>query len=181
MREGSRLIGCIFASSQVIFTRIDVEAIAWSWGIVWHCRWMAAAQQLHSKWQCLINVYLRMYVWGKARAWLVVSLQVLKQFSQELMWRQQPDGKELFGVVGRWQQHCNHIRNCDVWLMCTLGCMCEGRLALDWMCLRKFLSDFCKNWCGGNSLMVRNWWSSSVDGSGAAIIFDIMMFDWCLP
>ena len=33
---------------------------------------------------------------------------------------------------------------------------CEGRLVLDWMCLRKFSSDFCKNLSGSNSLMVRD-------------------------
>ena len=40
VREGSRLIGCVFASSRAISTRIEVKAVAWWWGIVWRCWWM---------------------------------------------------------------------------------------------------------------------------------------------
>ena len=82
MRNGSRLIGCVFKSSQAISVRIEVKAIAKWWGIVWHCRWMAAAPQSLLKWRCLIDVYFR---------------------------------------------------------------RCKGRLALDRMCLHKFLSNFREN------------------------------------
>ena len=42
---------------------------------------------------------------------------------------------------------------------------CEGRLALDWMCIRKFLSDFHENWSEGCSLMVRDCLTLLVDDS----------------
>jgi hypothetical protein len=57
---------------------------------------------------------------------------------------------------------------------------CDGRLVLDWMCLCEFSSDLCKNWSEGNSLMVRNCLMLSVDGSGAAIVSEVAMFDWCV-
>jgi len=37
-----------------------------------------------------------------------------ERFSQELMWRKKPDGKELLGIVDGWQHHCNRIQNGDV-------------------------------------------------------------------
>jgi len=57
---------------------------------------------------------------------------------------------------------------------------CEGRLALDWMCLREISSNFHEKRCGGNSLMVRNCLSLWVDGCGAAITFKMAMFDRCV-
>ena len=45
-----------------------------------------------------------------------------------------------------------------------------GRLALDWMYLCKFSSNFCTNWSGGNSLVVRDCLALSVDGCGAMIV-----------
>jgi len=51
---------------------------------------------------------------------------------------------------------------------------------LDWMCLCEFSSDFCKNCSGGNSLMVRDRLTMSVDGSSAAIASKMAMFDRCV-
>ena len=70
-----------------------------------------------------------------------------------------------------------------VWWLCLISVYfgrCEGSLALDWMYLREFLSDFHNNWSGGNSLMVRNCLALSVDGSGTAIAFEMSMFGRCV-
>jgi len=115
--EGSYLIGCVSASSQVISAKNKVKAIAWWWWIVWRCQWKSAAPQSLLKWRCLIDVY--------------------------------------FGRR-------------------------EGRLALDWMYLHKFSSNFCKNWSGGSSSMVRDCLVLLVDGRGAAITSGMAMFDWCV-
>jgi hypothetical protein len=40
------------------------------------------------------------------------------------------------------------------------------------------LSDFHKNWNGGNSLVVRNHLALLVDGGGAVIASEPAMYDW---
>ena len=46
----------------------------------------------------------------------------------------------------------------------------EKRLALDWVYLRKFSSNFHDNWSVGNSLMVKDCLALTVDGGGAVNI-----------
>jgi len=57
---------------------------------------------------------------------------------------------------------------------------CGGRLALDWVYLCKFSSDFLNNWSVGNSLMVRDHLVLSVDGGVAVISSEMLMFDRCV-
>ncbi len=57
---------------------------------------------------------------------------------------------------------------------------CEGRLALDWMCLSEFLSYFCENLSGGSSLLARDCLALSVDDRGTAITSKMAMFDCCV-
>jgi hypothetical protein len=61
---------------------------------------------------------------------------------------------------------------------------CGGRLALDWVNLRKFSSNFLDNWSVGNSLIVKDWLVLTVDGGGAVISSEMLMYDrgefgWC--
>ena len=57
---------------------------------------------------------------------------------------------------------------------------CGGRLVLDWVYLHKFSSNFLDNWSVGNSLMVRNCLALPVDGGGAVISSEMLMFDRCV-
>jgi hypothetical protein len=57
---------------------------------------------------------------------------------------------------------------------------CEGKLALDWVYLRKFSSNLLDNWSVGNSLMVRDRLALSVDGGVAVISSEMSMFDRCV-
>ena len=52
-----------------------------------------------------------------------------------------------------------------------------GRLALDWIDLHKFSSNFCKNSSGGSSPMVTDCLALPVDGRGAVITSKMAMFD----
>ena len=54
---------------------------------------------------------------------------------------------------------------------------CEGKLALDWVYLRKFSSDCLDNWRVGNSLMMRDRLALMVDGGIAVIPSEMSMFD----
>jgi hypothetical protein len=54
---------------------------------------------------------------------------------------------------------------------------CGGGLALDWMYLCKFSSNFCKNWSGGNSMVKKDQLALSVDGGGTVIGSKLAMFD----
>jgi hypothetical protein len=57
---------------------------------------------------------------------------------------------------------------------------CEGKLALDWVYLCKFSSNCLDNWSVGNSLMVRDCLTLSVDGGVAVISSEMLMFDRCV-
>ncbi len=54
---------------------------------------------------------------------------------------------------------------------------CGGRLALDWVYLCKFSSNFLDYWSVGNSLMVKDCLALTVDGGGAVISSEMLMFD----
>jgi len=57
---------------------------------------------------------------------------------------------------------------------------CEGRLALDWVYLRKFSGGCLDNWSVGNSLLVRDRLALLVDGGVAVISSEMLMFDRCV-
>ena len=57
---------------------------------------------------------------------------------------------------------------------------CGGRLALDWVNLRKFTGNSLDNWSVGNSLMVRDCLALSVDSGVSVIDSEILMFDRCV-
>ena len=57
---------------------------------------------------------------------------------------------------------------------------CGGKLALDWVYLCKFSSNFLDNWSVGNSLMVKDCLALTVDGGGAVISSEMFMFDRCV-
>jgi len=57
---------------------------------------------------------------------------------------------------------------------------CGGRLALDWVYLCKFSSNFLDNWSVDNSLMVKDCLALTVDGGGAVISFEMLIFDRCV-
>jgi hypothetical protein len=48
---------------------------------------------------------------------------------------------------------------------------------LDWMYLCEFSSNFCKNWSGGNSLVVKDHLALPVDSGSAMIASKTAMFD----
>ncbi len=54
---------------------------------------------------------------------------------------------------------------------------CGGRLMLDWVYLCKFSSNFLDSWSVGNSLMVTDCLALMVDGDGAVIVSEMLMFD----
>jgi hypothetical protein len=54
---------------------------------------------------------------------------------------------------------------------------CGGRLTLDWVYLCKFSSNFLDSWSVGNSLMVTDCLALMVDGDGAVIVSEMLMFD----
>jgi hypothetical protein len=57
---------------------------------------------------------------------------------------------------------------------------CGGRLALDWVYLHKFSSNNLDNWSVGNSLMMKDCLALTVDGDGAVISSEMLMFDRCV-
>ncbi len=58
---------------------------------------------------------------------------------------------------------------------------CGGGLALDcWVYLCKFSSNFLDNWSVGNSLMVKDCLALTVDGGGAVVVSEMLMFDRCI-
>jgi hypothetical protein len=48
---------------------------------------------------------------------------------------------------------------------------------LDWVYLCKFSSNFLDSWSVGNSLMVTDCLALMVDGDGAVVVSEMLMFD----